>query len=158
MPAVRTALLVLSAALALLSACGASSPRVKVLGVSESQARARRTLLVFVEVVNPTDREIQLEKLEYQLDAAPWFETAGRVPLARAVAADSSAIIEIPVAVSTRDSLGAASAKGSPERGVPFRLHGRLLDRAERSWSVEARGAFDRIAGAPAARVVVAPR
>jgi len=140
-----------------LGACASTRPSVRVLGVSEVEPRqATRALVVFVEVVNPGEREIQLSKLEYRLRAEPWFATHGRVDLARPIAPGSSAIVEIPVAVRTPDALGTAVASASG--GVPFRLEGELFtvdDRVERAWTVAAAGAFAREAAAPSARVVV---
>ncbi|HLU65109.1 MAG TPA: hypothetical protein VKZ63_02465, partial [Kofleriaceae bacterium] len=38
--------------------CGGASPSVKVLGVQEARRAPTQKLLVFVEVVNPTQRDL----------------------------------------------------------------------------------------------------
>lgn len=128
-----------------LAACSGPAPQVKVLGVSEAHGRATpvptraRELLVFVEVVNPTARDLQLSHLEYRLEADAWFASDGKVPITRAVAADSSMVVEIPVPLRDRGA-GADSE-------VEYTLEGRLfvLDKQmERSWPVQVRGTLKR--------------
>jgi hypothetical protein len=123
---------------AILGACGAhNSPRVSVLGVQESNAAPRASLVVFVEVVNPTSRALTLSRLEYRVRARSWFESAGKVSLSRQVGAESSTIVEIPVPV-------AHSAKND-EGVIPYVLEGKLFaheDRLERSWNVAVKGAL----------------
>ncbi len=123
---------------AILSACGAhNSPRVNVLGVQESNAAARQSLVVFVEVVNPTSRALTLSRLEYRVRASSWFESAGKVSLSRQVGAESSTIVEIPVPV--------AHAAKSEDGVIPYVLEGQLFaheDRLERSWHVAVKGAL----------------
>ena len=123
---------------AILSACGAhNSPRVSVLGVQESTAAPRASLVVFVEVVNPTSRALTLSRLEYRVRASSWFESAGKVSLSRQVGAESSTIVEIPVPVQH-----AASAEDGT---IQYVLEGKLFareDRAERSWDVAVKGAL----------------
>ena len=90
---------VLSAA-ALSGAC-ASAPKapVKVIGVANAHDRddAGRMLLFFLEVRNPTSRQITLSQLDYQLEAKPWFVSEGRVRVSRSITAGGSAVIEVPV-------------------------------------------------------------
>lgn len=123
---------------AILTACGAhNSPRVNVLGVQESRAAPRASLLVFVEVVNPTSRSLTLSRLEYRVRASSWFESAGKVSLSRQVGAESSTIVEIPVPV--------AHASKSDDGVIPYVLEGKLFaheDRLERSWNVAVKGAL----------------
>ena len=133
------------------SACATASPRVTVLGVEQAPtpAAARNSLLVFVEVVNPTGRDLHLSRLEYRVHAASWFESAGQVQLARDVGAGESAVVEIPVPM--RES--SAARDGS----VPYTLEGKLFaleDHVERSWKVQVRGALGR-AGDPRSSVRV---
>jgi hypothetical protein len=114
-----------------------SSPRVNVLGVEESSAAPRASLLVFVEVVNPTSRALTLSRLDYKVRASSWFESAGQVRLSREVGAESSTIVEIPVPVDR-----AATADGGM---IPYVLEGRLFareDRLERSWNVAVKGSL----------------
>lgn len=132
-------LLALGGALGL-SACSAASPRVTVLGVEQAPAAAtaRRSLLVLVEVVNPTQRGLHLSRLEYRVRATSWFESAGQVQLSREIGAGESAIVEIPVPV------GHTAAH---EHAIPYTLDGRLFaleNHIERSWRVAVRGAIGR--------------
>lgn len=105
--------------------------------MSQAQARPakQRTVLVYMEVVNPTARDLQLSRLDYRLSADAWFSTEGTVSLARAVAPRSSAVVEIAVPVDH-----VAARRGD---GVVYQLKGRLFaqaDHVERSWSVTASG------------------
>lgn len=125
-----------------LSACAGQAPSVAVLGVSPPrvapQGSGDRVLFVFVEVHNPTSRDLELSRLEYRLRAQAWFEAAGNVPLHRDIAAGSSAVVEIPVPVKDGDAV---------EDGVPYTLEGRIFaleNEIERSWHVEVEGAFVR--------------
>lgn len=126
-----------------MAACGASSsPRINVLGVQQTNRAPRQTLTVFVEVVNPTGQNIKLSRLEYQVRAARWFETQGEVQLTREIAAESSAVVEIPVPVK--------SAGAADDDQIPYTLVGRLFAReghGERSWSVDVKGALGAMAG-----------
>ena len=103
-----------------------------------SQARAATTngpeVLVYMEVVNPTSRDLRLSRLDYRLRADSWFETRGSVRLGRAIAPNSSTVVEIAVPV---------RRIGKADDGVVYRLDGRLFARAdhiERSWSIDAAG------------------
>jgi hypothetical protein len=124
----------------ILSACSGATPRVTVLGVEQGPAASapRRSLLVLVEVVNPTGRGLHLSRLEYQVRATSWFESAGQVQLSREVGAGESAVVEIPVPV------GHSAAH---EHAIPYTLEGRLFalqNKIERSWRVAVRGAIGR--------------
>jgi LEA14-like dessication related protein len=135
----------------LAAGCATASPEVKVLGVSQPQAgQAQQVLVVFLEVVNPTDRSLELSRLEYRLSAPEWLDTQGRVGLSRAVSAGSSTIVEIPVPVQRPDI---------PEV-VSYSLEGTLFareNRIERSWSVAVTGALaERSARGESARVRLA--
>ncbi|HTE52517.1 MAG TPA: hypothetical protein VK698_16810 [Kofleriaceae bacterium] len=134
-------ILALAAAASGATACATASPRVTVLGVEQAPtaATARHSLLVFVEVVNPTQRDLHLSRLEYRVRATSWFESAGQVELAREVGAGESAVVEIPVPVRHTS----ASRDGS----VAYTLEGKLFaleDHVERSWKVKVRGALGR--------------
>jgi hypothetical protein len=125
------------AAAVLVSACATSSPRVTVLGVEQGRTTPRRSLLVFVEVVNPTGRDIRLSRLEYKVHADSWFESAGQVRVERDVGAGSSAVVEIPVPVQHSGTARAGT--------IPYTLEGKLFaleDKIERSWKVAVRGAI----------------
>jgi hypothetical protein len=121
--------------------CGRAAPQVKVIGVSDAQARpsaSQRTMVVFLEVVNPTNVDLKLSRLEYQLSAGPWLTTEGKIALHRAVGAGSSTVVEVPVQLSP-----SARAVDVPDGPVSYSLAGRLFaltDRTERSWSVVVHG------------------
>jgi hypothetical protein len=129
-----------------LAACSAKSPQVKVLGISEARQHVvaeptQRSLRVFLEVVNPTKRDVRLSRIEYHLAAESWFSAKGSVDLARAVSADSVAVVEILIPVEAASEL-ASAASGR----VPYRFEGRLFtveERVERSWPVEVSGTIN---------------
>jgi hypothetical protein len=132
----RFALSLLVVAASLGAGCaGSRSPRINVLGV-EQAPQAQRSLLVFVEVVNPTGRDLTLSRLEYRVRAERWFESQGQVRLARQIGAQSSAVVEIAVPV---------ERPASADATIPYTLEGKLFaleDRIERSWNVAVRGAL----------------
>ena len=126
--------------------CSTTAPQLKVLGVSrpaDDAATNQSTLVVFVEVLNPTHQDLHLLRMEYQMAARPWLDASGRVPLSRDLASDSTAVVAIPVPY--RDTLLLPDAPAS----IPFELRGRLVSvdqRVERSWRVRVRGTIDRAA------------
>lgn len=116
-----------------------------MLGVAPANANARhaasKLLVVYVEVVNPTNRVVKLSRLDYRLRAPSWFDTEGRMPLSRPVGAGSSVVLEIPVAL---------TKNGKWPHGAPYTLEGKLFgvqDQIERSWQVKASGALTTNAG-----------
>jgi LEA14-like dessication related protein len=137
----------------LAAGCATASPEVKVLGVSQPRAQqAEQVVVVFLEIVNPTGRSLELSRLDYRLSAPDWLDTEGRVGLSRAVSAGSSTIVEIAVPV-RRPDVPVAMA---------YSLEGTLFareNRIERSWSVAVTGALaERNARAGSARVRLAER
>jgi hypothetical protein len=131
-------------AIAALLGCAGSSPQVHVLGVAPAADRAGTTadgrIVVFLEVVNRTGRELELARLEYRLQAPAWFDAEGKLPLQRHVDAASSVVVEVPVevvrAAEVPDSL-------TGEEDVDYQLEGRIVareDRQERSWTVRSSG------------------
>ena len=129
-----------------LAACGAKNPQVKVLGISEAREHVvaqptQKSLRVFLEVLNPTKRDVRLSRIEYRLAADEWFAATGTVDLSRAVSADSAAVIEILVPIEAARQL-TSNAKGT----VPYRFEGRLFtveERVERSWPVRVSGTIN---------------
>ena len=120
--------------------CASATPQLNVLGVSDTGSNARsseHTMVVFVEVVNPTGRDLELSRLTYELEASSWFLANGDVSLSREIPQGSSAVVEIPVRVQ--------DVAGTGAEGVPYELRGRIYardDRVIRSWSVKVRGAL----------------
>jgi len=118
--------------------CSGVTPQLRVIGVSKTGLRARAAnpenkAMLFVEVVNPTRRELYLSHLDYQITADGGFDTKGRVSLVRALGAGASAVIEIPLPMDL-DDVGTA---------MPYILRGRLValeDRVERSWRINVTG------------------
>jgi hypothetical protein len=142
----------------LVSACAGGAPDVKVLGVSEARAHRGaanddRVLVMYVEVINDTARELRLSRMSYQMDAERWFSHRGTVPLTRVLGAHSSAVVEVPVPWVGR----------SAEIAVPYRLAGKLIavdEQIERSFTVQAEGTLDpshiAVGNPPRARMRVA--
>jgi len=129
--------LLLLAAAALTAGCATASPSVKVIGATEARnADAARIVVLFLEVQNPTGSDIRLSKLSYQLDAKPWLTASGTLPLSRAIAARSAAVLEIPVPMRARGDL-------APAHEIPYSLRGVLTATAgtvENRWKVAAHG------------------
>lgn len=123
--------------------CAGASPEVKVIGLSQAggsdgaRTGAGKVLLVFLEVVNPTNQDLRLSRFEYRLEAPEWLDAAGRVDLTRAVSSGSSTVFEVPVPL--------ARARGRMPEGATYTLKGKIFareDRVERSWKVRASGAL----------------
>lgn len=137
MHALRLILLATIAALAM-SACSSASPQLKVIGVGQAQSRGpgvgdARMLVVFVEVVNSTNRDLELSKLEYDLAADSWFSSTGAVRLSREVNANSTAVVEIPVPYTARARAGE----------VAYQFRGKLFANdahVERTWKITQAG------------------
>ena len=146
------AALALLAALLSAAGCSTTGPSVKVLGVQQAQATPSQRITVFVEVVNPTSRELTLSRLEYRVRARSWFESEGAVALSRQIGAESSAIVEIQVPVKRVAGAG-------DDETIPYTLEGKLFareDKMERSWDVAVTGALGaRLEGGKPTRVTV---
>jgi hypothetical protein len=127
------------------SACASLGPQVNVIGVSAPSTNAdQSSLLMFVEVTNPTQVNLELSRFQYQLEAIDRFSTSGDVSLSRPLNPGGTAVVEVPVKVNPT-----ATAALS---GVPYTLTGRIYareDRLERSWKVSARGSLGTSASNP---------
>lgn len=91
---------------ALLAACGASQqPQLKVLSVENSGVAAGvdrpAEMVLFVEVVNPAQRPLELHRLQYRFE--PSVHVAGVEPvygevlLSRTVDAGAAVVVEVPL-------------------------------------------------------------
>jgi len=113
---------------------------MKVLGVKAPQIQQDEdsTIQVFVQVQNPTNRDLRLERLDYRLVAERWFDTSGQVSVQRMIAAGASAVVEIRVPIDEQ-------SRNDHMRGVPYTLRARLFavaDKTEHSWNLSAKGAL----------------
>ena len=122
----------------LVGACSSASPKMTVLGVKAPRIQQvdKPVMKVFVEVHNPSGRNLNLRRLEYRLVARDWFDAKGQVSVQRVIAAGASAVVEIAVPVAERPQASSA-------RGVPYTLDARLFavaDKTERSWKLSSRG------------------
>ena len=111
---------------------------MKVLGVKAPQIQPfeEPSMKVFVEVHNPTSRNLDLQRLEYRLVAEKWFDTTGQVKVQRTISPGASAVVEILVPFSSQ-------SERQTMRGVPYTLSARLFavaDKTERSWRLSASG------------------
>ena len=133
-------LLVAFAGLAAFAGCASPKPAVKVLGLSDAHTpEAEQVLLLFLEVRNPTQRNITLSGLEYELRAQPWFATEGRLAITRSVSPGGSTVLEIPV------HLEALRARSRADDDVPYQFEGRLHARdgnRRTEYPISARGAL----------------
>jgi hypothetical protein len=110
---------------------------------------------MFVEVVNPTQAQLTLSRLEYQLEASTWFRSRGKVALRRSIGPGSSAVVEIPVPVDP------SRRSGRVPTGAPYELEGKLYardNRVERSWKVKVEGSLSQSSATRLIRVHVTQR
>ena len=149
----------LLAAVLLASACAGPRANVRVLGVQQGAsadvAVADEVLVVFVQVENPTSRDLELERLDYTLAADPFFATRGSVDIGRSVQASGSTVVEIAV------GLSGADLEKAGESRLPYALTGTLIADAgsgtESRWRVEAKGALTAERASDGVRVVLVP-
>ena len=84
-------------ALALVVAAGcqsSTSPQVRVLGVHQQSVASH----VFVQVTNPAQRPIRLQKLEYVFASSKGTTIAeGQLPLEREIPAGAVAVLDVPL-------------------------------------------------------------
>lgn len=89
---------------ALLTACAAShQPQLKVLSVENAAVEGGRNadMVLFVEVVNPAPRPLELHRLQYRFE--PSVHVAGVEPvhgevlLSRTVDAGAAVVVEVPL-------------------------------------------------------------
>ena len=130
----RSRLHVVTIALTLaLVACGASrQPQLKVLSVESAAARSS-DMVLFVEVVNPAGRPLELHRLQYRFERSAQVAGVepvhGEVKLARTVDPGAAIVVEVPLPID--DAL----------RGQALTLAGRLYatqDDLQRSFAVHA--------------------
>jgi LEA14-like dessication related protein len=136
-PAPRLHRLALALGVATALAAGAgcattSSPQLKVLAV-EPQRRVvpERSVVLYVEVVNPASRPMRLQKLQYTFAAHGAAPAYGEVPLTRTIDAGAAVVVEVPVAL----------GDNSLAPGETLTLRGKLyaeLDRMVRTFPVSA--------------------
>jgi hypothetical protein len=130
-----------------LASCAAATPRVEVLGLGPRPLAD--SMLLFVEVTNPTKRPLEFSRLSYEIETAAPIKSEGEVRVARNVTAGSSAIIEVPL------------APGAVENQTPgpIVLKGRLFvkdQEVERSWPISATGHIGNFRSGEAVRIRVA--
>jgi hypothetical protein len=101
------------------------------------------TVMVLVEIVNPTDQTLMLSGFDYQVDAKDWFLARGSYALSRFLVPGDVAYIEVPLPVKNFDmALGATDAALN---GVHFKLDGQLRAlraTGETAWDIHQEGAL----------------
>ncbi len=134
----RTYLHLLLIGLPFLTTVGCAGPRpgVQVIGISTPSVIQDEEALLFVEVTNPTQRDLELSRFDYELEASGWPADSGEVPLSRGLAAGATAVVEIPIKTGT----------GTAASGQAFEIRGRLHateNRVPFSWPFNSSGALD---------------
>ena len=132
------------AVLALASGCSAA-PQARVVAVDGARfAHNTTTVMVLVEIENPTDQTLMLSGLDYQVEAKDWFTARGSYALSRYLVPGDVAYIEVPLPVKNFDM-----ALGAPDaalKGVHFELTGQLRalrrEGGELAWDVRQEGAL----------------
>lgn len=114
-----------------------SQPQLKVLSVEKAAAdrpEAARDVVLYVEVVNPAERPLRLQRLQYSFQAAARVAgvepVEGEVLLSRTVEPGAAVVVEVPLVLD--DAL---------PRGEEMTLAGRLYaleDEMPRSFPVAA--------------------
>ena len=118
---------ILALALASLATGTGCTPRPQARLVAVDDARfvqSTTTVMVLVEIDNPTGQTLLLSGLDYQVDAHDFFLARGSYALSRALPPGDVAYLEVPLPVKNFDM-----ALGAPQaalRGVRFRLEGQL--------------------------------
>lgn len=88
-------------ALGLAGCQSAASPQVRVLGVHQSPASH-----VFVQVTNPAQRPMRLQRLEYVFASSKGTTVAeGELPLSREIPAGAVAVVDIPLDTESSETL-----------------------------------------------------
>lgn len=91
----------LSFALSLAACQSSTSPQVRVLGVHQAPASH-----VFVQVTNPAQRPMRLQKLEYVFASSKGATVAeGELPLQREIPAGAVAVLEVPLDAESSETL-----------------------------------------------------
>ncbi len=91
----------LSLALSLAACQSSTSPQVRVLGVHQAPASH-----VFVQVTNPAQRPMRLQKLEYVFASSKGATVAeGEMPLQREIPAGAVAVLEVPLDAESSETL-----------------------------------------------------
>ncbi len=135
---------VLAVLLAVFSAC-TPRPQARLVAVDGARfVHSTTTVMVLVEISNPTDETLMLSGLDYQVDAKDWFTARGSYALSRFLVPGDVAYIEVPLPVKNFDM-----ALGGPEavlEGVKFKLDGRLralsAKGGEIAWDVQQEGSL----------------
>jgi len=141
----KGALVALVALIAVQAAACTPRPQAKLVAVSGAHAVDHTTtVMVLVEIHNPTDEMLMLSGLDYEVKADGWFTARGSYGLARFLVPGDTSIIEVPLPVKNFDlALGAPAAAFE---GVKFHLDGRLRalrpKGGELEWKVTQDGAL----------------
>jgi hypothetical protein len=141
---VSIAFAVVLVVVALTSGC-AASPQARVVAVDGARfSHSTTTVMVLVEISNPTDQTLMLSGLDYQVEAKDWFTARGSYALSRFLVPGDVAYVEVPLPVKNFDM-----ALGAPDaalRGVHFELYGKLRalrpQGGEVAWEVRQEGAL----------------
>jgi hypothetical protein len=141
----RSSFFVMLAAFAALAVGCTPRPQAKLVAVDGVRfVESTTTVMVLVEIENPTNQTLMLSGLDYQVDAKDWFTARGSYALSRFLVPGDVAYIEVPLPVKNFDmALGAADAALN---GVRFKLDGRLralrAKGGEIAWDVHQEGAL----------------
>lgn len=91
----------LALALGVAGCQSAASPQVRVLGVHQAPGSH-----VFVQVTNPAQRPMRLQRLEYVFASSKGTTVAeGELPLSREIPAGAVAVVDIPLDTESSETL-----------------------------------------------------
>ncbi len=132
------------AALAVVSTGCTPQPQARLVAVSGARfVESTTTVMVLVEIANPTDQTLMLSGLDYTVEAKDWFTARGSYSLSRFLTPGDIAYIEVPLPVKNFDM--ALGAPGAALSGVKFKLDGKLRaisKGGEIAWDVHQEGAL----------------
>jgi LEA14-like dessication related protein len=141
---VKTRCLIVLALAALATGC-TPRPQARLVAVDGARfVHSTTTVMVLVEIENPTADTLMLSGFDYEVEAKDWFTARGSYALSRYLAPGDVAYVSVPLPVKNFDM-----ALGAPEaalRGVRFRLEGKLRALrpagGETIWDVQQEGAL----------------
>jgi hypothetical protein len=117
-------------------------PQARLVAVSGVQMQdAQTTVMVLVDIENPTSETLMLSGFDYEVDVKDWFVARGSYALSRYLPPGAASTIEVPLPAKTLEvALGAPDAALD---GVHFTLNGKIRALAgpgEKVWEITQEG------------------
>jgi hypothetical protein len=122
-------------------------PQARLVAVSDVKMEsAQTTVMVLVDIENPTGETLMLSGFDYEVEAREWFTARGSYALSRYLVPGDVATIEVPLPAKTLEvALGVGTQAWD---GINFELRGTiraLAGAGEKSWEVQQQGRLEPI-------------